>query len=128
MNERAGRGVDLVVPENERRPSAGDEVELLVTVLLVVLLDDALGPFLGRVRVRSESADAKAPANGPPEQALVVDGVAVELVQVGDFVCLQVLLLNASRTTGSICSIPSTRSSRFSFPVHCVNVSSRSPS
>ena len=32
-------------------------------------------------------------------------------------------LLSASRTTGSICSTPSTRSSRFSFPVQRVNAS-----
>jgi hypothetical protein len=51
-----------------------------VAILLVVLLDDALIALLGRVRVRSEGADPEAPANGPPDQALVVDRVPVELV------------------------------------------------
>jgi hypothetical protein len=130
VDERTGRGVDLVVAEDERRAAACDEVELLVAVLLVVLLDYALGALLGGIRVRAEGCDPQPPPDGPPEQALFVDREAVEVVEVDDFVRLfvQVRLLNASRTTGSISSTPSTRSSRFSFPVQRVNVSSSSPS
>ena len=130
VDERPGRGVDLVVAEDERRSAAGDEVELLVAVLLGVLLDDALVALLGRVRVRAEGGDPEAAPHRAPEEALVVDREAVELVEVRDFVRLfaQVRLLNVSRTTGSICSMPSTRSSRFSFHVQRVKVSSRLPS
>ena len=130
VDKGARRRIDLVVAQNERRPSADDEVELVVAVLFAVLLDDALVALLGRVRVRAESRDSEPPPDGSPEQPLVVDREAVELVQVRYFVCLlaQVLLLRASRTTGSICSTPSTRSSRFSFPVHWTNVSASSPS
>jgi hypothetical protein len=130
VDERAGRRVDLVVPEDERRASAYDEVQLLVSVFLVVLLDDALVSLLGRIGVRAEGGDSEPAPDRPPEEALVVDRKAVELVEVCDFVCpfAQVLLLSASRTTGSICSTPSTRSSRFSFPVHWTNACSSSPS
>jgi hypothetical protein len=130
VDESPGGRVDLVVAEDEPRPPARDEVQLLVTVLLVVLLDDALVTLLGRVGIRPERLYPEPPADGAPEQPLVVDRVAVELVQMRDFVCLlaQVRLLRASRTTGSICSIPSTRSSRFSFPVQVVKASSSSPS
>jgi hypothetical protein len=130
VDEGAGRCVDLVVAEDESRAPAGHEVELLMAVLLVVFLDDALRALLGGVRVRAERCDPEPSPDRAPEQALVVDREPVELVQVRDFVCLlaQVRLLRASRTTGSICSTPSTRSSRFSFPDHWVNVSSSSPS
>jgi hypothetical protein len=130
VNERAGGCVDLLVAEDERGAAARDEVELFVAVLLLVLLDDPLVAFLGRIRVRAEGRDAEPAPDRAPEQALVVDRKAVELVEMGDFVGLfgQVLLLSASRTTGSICSMPSTRSSRFSFPVHWTKLSSSSPS
>jgi hypothetical protein len=120
VDERAGRCVDLLVAEGERRVAAGDEIELLVPVALVVLLDDALVALLRRVGVRPKGLDSELAANRPEQQAIVVDREAVEIVDVRDFVCLlaQVLLLRASRTTGSIFSTPSTRSSRFSFPVH----------
>src|SRR4029450_10141305 len=57
MDERAGRGVDLLVAEDECRPAAGHEIELLVAPLLGVLLDDPLRALLCRVRVRAARRD-----------------------------------------------------------------------
>src|SRR5437762_11957034 len=51
VDERPCWRVDLLVAENERRAAARHEVQLLVPVPLVVLLDDAPGALLGRVRV-----------------------------------------------------------------------------
>src|SRR5439155_25745137 len=108
MDEGARRRVDLVVAEHERRTPVHHEVQLLVTVLLVVLLDDSVTRLVGGVRVRPEGLDPEAAAHRPPYEALLVDGEAVELVEMCDFVGLvaHILLLSASRTTGSICSTP----------------------
>ena len=115
-DERSGRRVDLVVAERERRPAAQDDVHLLVAVLLVVLLDHALAR-LRRVRVGAERGDPEPPAHRPPDELAVVDRQLLQLVHVRDLVALaHPASLSASSTTGSIRSIPSTRSSRFSVP------------
>ena len=132
VDESAGRRVELFVTAGERRPPAGDEVELLMTVALEVLLDDPVAGLLSRVRVDAKRGDSEASAHRPPDEALSLDTdwKTIELVEVRDLVGLlrHVLLRSASRTTGSICSAPSTRSSRFSFPAHCVKASSSSTS
>src|SRR4029079_9651458 len=130
VDERARRRVDLLVAEDERGAAVCDEVELFVAVLLLVLLDHALVALFGGVGVRADRGDPEPAPDRAPEQPLVVDRKAVELVEVRDFVGLlaHVRLLSASRTTGSICSIPSTRSSRFSFPVQLVKAAASSPS
>jgi hypothetical protein len=101
-----------------------------VAAPLEVLLDDTFVALLGGIDVGAEGADAEPAAQRAPEEALLIDREAVELVDVDYLVGLvaQVRLLKASRTTGSICSTPSTRSSRFSFPVQRTNASSSSPS
>ena len=77
MDERARRRVVLFALERERRPAGEDDVELVVSVLLAVLLDDALPRFNRGVGVGAERADAEVPPDGPPRQALLAGGVSV---------------------------------------------------
>ena len=72
----------LLAVEDERRPATRDEVELLVAVLLAVLLDDAVARLSRRVGVAAERLDSEPAPNRPPDESLVVDLEAVELVEV----------------------------------------------
>src|SRR5207244_10385273 len=81
VDERARRRVVLFALERERRPAGEDDVELVVSVLLAVLLDDALPRFYRGVGVGAERADAEMPPDGPPRQALLAgDGKRLGLV------------------------------------------------
>src|SRR6185437_10825369 len=130
VHERRRRRVDLLTVQRERRAATDDRVQLLVLeALLGVLLDDLAADLLGRVGVDAEAHEAEVTPDRPPEEA-VRDGDGVELVQRGDEEACAVLhrRRSSSSTTGSIRSIPSTRSSRFSVPAHVANATSRSPS
>jgi hypothetical protein len=87
VDERAGRRVDLLAVEGERRASAQHDVDLLVAVrALGVLLDHPLAGLLRRVCVRAERADVEPAPERSPRQALVVGGERLEVVEVRDLV------------------------------------------
>src|SRR5207302_10553107 len=112
--KRPRRGVRLLAAEREPGPAADDHVQLLVAdSLLGVLLDDPVADLLGRVGVDAEGADPEPPPDRTPLEPLH-DRDAVELVEMGNLV--RHAPRNASSTTGSSRSTPSTRSSGFSLP------------
>src|SRR5262249_28768896 len=117
--------------EMECRVSADDDVHLLVTQLLLgVLLDDLSARARRGVRVHPEGGETEAPPDRAPFEPALPDRNPVEVVEPGDLVTLAHALAfrRASSTTGSMRSIPSTRSSRFSFPAQSLNARARSPS
>ena len=73
VDERAGGRVDRLLAERESRAAADDDVDLLVTGALVVLLDDDVADLLGRVRVDAEGLDPEPAPDRPPLEA-VPDG------------------------------------------------------
>ena len=115
-DDRAGRHVLLLAVEHERRPAGHDHVELLVAELFLrVLLDDVLPGLARRVRADPEGGDAEVLAQRrPPQRADRLH--RLDLGQARDLVSAHSLLLSSFRTTGSISSSPSTRSSRFAAP------------
>ena len=93
---------------------------------LVVPLDDVPADGFARVGVDPERPDVELPPQGSPDDALV-DRNRVERVEVRDLPAAH-RRRSSSSTTGSIRSMPSTRSSRFSVPAHSANVVASSPS
>ena len=71
--ERAGRGIDFLTADRERRSPGEDEVQLLVPAGLRVGLnvrpDDLAARLVGRPRVHSESTDVECLAKGLPAEA-----------------------------------------------------------
>src|SRR5690349_23727213 len=121
----------LVAVERERGPAREDDIKLVVTVLLAVLLDDPLSGLVGRVRIDAERPDVEVPSHRAPVQTLLPgDWERLQVVDPRHRVSRlrHVCLLSSSSTTGSTRSAPSTRSSRFSFPAHVLKDASRSPS
>src|SRR5262249_29420493 len=129
VDERAGGRIVGLPVEHEARVPADHDVQLFVPVLLLaVLLDQALSGLLRGVGGHAERLDAEVAADREPcEAVLALDREALELVDPGDVVA-HVCLLSSSSTTGSTCSTPSRRSSRFSLPAQVKNASPRSPS
>ncbi len=131
-DDRAGRCVDRLAVDRERRSPLDHEVELLVALRaradLVVLADDVRAGLGRAPGVDSETADVQMPADrGPSDRR-----VAGRDLDLGQRRHLELLahdcVLNSSSTTGSIASAPSTRSSRFSFPAQRKRASPSSPS
>ena len=113
IDECAGGRVDLLAVDGERRVPGDDGVDLLVAELrLGVLLDDLVAGVRGGIRVDPERGDTECLAHRLPDER-AEDGNAFELVERQ---ALHDTSRSASSTTGSITSVPSTRSSRFSTP------------
>src|SRR5919197_6457990 len=111
--------------------AADDDVYLLVAELLLgVLLDDLAADTLRGVRIHPERLQAEPTSDRPPDEPGLADRDPVEVVEPRDLVPFAhpLAFLSASSTTGSIRSIPSTRSSRFSLPAQSAKACASSPS
>ncbi len=118
MDERPGRRVERLVADGERRTAPEDDVELLDAVLLEVALDDMAADGGRCPAVDAERPEADAAAHGQQNRCIVRrTRKPVEVVDRENLVAgVAHRLRSSSSTTGSSCSTPSTRSSRFSVP------------
>jgi hypothetical protein len=92
-----------------------------------MLLDDEVAVGRAVIGVDAEGVDPeRVPDRLPLELPAFERGKWLDLVDVDPL--QEVISRSSSSTTGSISSMPSTRSSRFQLPAHWLNASSRSPS